>query len=114
MGACCCLPLELVSRRRCFLARARHFGGASLEHVCFSDFVDHWYRNMHLYARKWFPAGQAAALRWAIAAGMLLRIPLALVGLAHREAGRRGAARAYARVLGRALAGWNDRPSPRA
>ncbi len=88
-------------------ARARHFGGASLEHVAFPEFVDHWYRNMHLYARKWFPARQAAALRWAVAVGMLLRIPLGLAGLAHRDAGRRMAVRGYARVLGRALRGWS-------
>jgi GT2 family glycosyltransferase len=88
-------------------ARARHFGGASLEHVAFPEFVDHWYRNMHLYARKWFPARQAAALRWAVVVGMLLRIPLGLLGLAHRDAGRRMAVRGYARVLGRALRGWS-------
>ena len=88
-------------------ARARHFGGASLEHVRFPDFVDHWYRNMHLYARKWLPARQAAALRWAVALGMLLRIQLALLGIAHRDAGRANAVRGYARVLARALRGWS-------
>jgi len=88
-------------------ARARHFGGASLEHVCFGDFVVHWYGNMNLYARKWLPPRQAAALRWAVVAGMLLRIPLALLGVAHRDAGRRTAVRGYARVLARALRGWS-------
>jgi len=88
-------------------ARARHFGGASLEHVCFGDFVVHWYRNMGLYARKWLTPRQAAALRWAVVAGMLLRIPLALLGVAHRDAGRRTAVRGYARVLARALRGWS-------
>jgi hypothetical protein len=88
-------------------ARARHFGGASLEHVGFADFVEHWYRNMHLYARKWFAAPQVALLRCAVITGMLLRIPLALLGIAHRDAGRWNAVRGYARVLGRALRGWN-------
>jgi N-acetylglucosaminyl-diphospho-decaprenol L-rhamnosyltransferase len=90
-------------------ARARHVGGASLEHVRFADFVDHWYRNMHLYARKWFPAWQAALLRAAIVLGMLLRIPLGFLGLAHRDAGRRTAVRGYARVLGMALRNWSER-----
>ena len=88
-------------------ARARHFGGASLEHVGFADFVDHWYRNMHLYARKWFSAPQATLLRGAVILGMLLRMPLALLGIAHRDAGRANALRGYARVLGRALRGWS-------
>jgi len=88
-------------------ARARHFGGASLEHVRFAEFIDHWYRNMHLYARKWLTPPQAVALRLAVIAGMLLRIPLALLGIAHRDAGRRAALRGYARVLGRALRGWS-------
>jgi N-acetylglucosaminyl-diphospho-decaprenol L-rhamnosyltransferase len=88
-------------------ARARHFGGASLEHVCFADFVDHWYRNMHLYARKWFSAPQATLLRCAVILGMLLRMPLAILGIAHRDAGRANALRGYARVLGRALRGWS-------
>ena len=95
-------------------ARARHFGGASLEHVGFAEFVDHWYRNMHLYARKWLPSRQAALLRWAVVLGMLLRIPLAFLGIAHRDAGRANAVRGYARVLGRALRKWNAPVSPRA
>jgi N-acetylglucosaminyl-diphospho-decaprenol L-rhamnosyltransferase len=95
-------------------ARARHFGGASLEHVAFADFVDHWYRNMHLYARKWFTAPQATLLRCAVILGMLLRIPLAILGIAHRDAGRWNAVRGYARVLGRALRNWNEHASPRA
>lgn len=88
-------------------ARARHFGGASLEHVRFAEFIDHWYRNMHLYARKWLGLPQAAVLRLALIAGMLLRIPLAILGIAHRDVGRRAALRGYARVLGGALRGWS-------
>jgi GT2 family glycosyltransferase len=88
-------------------ARARHVGGASLEHVRFAEFVDHWYRNMHLYARKWFTAPQVALLRCAVIAGMLLRIPLAILGIAHRDAGRANAVRGYGRVLAKALRGWS-------
>ena len=103
-----CRRLALAGKRIVVVpaARARHFGGASLEHVCFSDFVDHWYRNMDLYARKWLPPRQEKALRWAVVAGMLMRIPLALVGAAHPDAGRWSAARAYARVLASALRRW--------
>ncbi len=88
-------------------ARARHFGGASLEHVRFAEFIDHWYRNMHLYARKWLTPPQTATLRLAVIAGMLLRFPLAILGVIHRDAGRRAALRGYARVLGGALRGWS-------
>jgi N-acetylglucosaminyl-diphospho-decaprenol L-rhamnosyltransferase len=88
-------------------ARARHFGGASLEHVLFAEFIDHWYRNMHLYARKWLTKPQTAALRVAVIAGMLLRFPLAILGIAHRDAGRRAALHGYARVLAGALRGWS-------
>jgi len=88
-------------------ARARHFGGASLEHVPFAEFIALWYRNMWLYARKWHTPGEAEVLRWAIVFGMLLRIPLALAGLANRHLGRLHAARAYAGVMRKAFARWS-------
>lgn len=89
-------------------ARARHFGGASLEHVPFAEFMTLWYRNMWLYGRKWLRPGQAEALRWAIIAGMLLRIPIALAGVAPRRGfGRWRAARAYAAVARRAFERWS-------
>ena len=69
---------------------------------------------MHLYARKWLTAPQATLLRCAVILGMLLRIPLAILGIAHRDAGRWNAVRGYARVLGRALRNWNEHASPRA
>jgi len=90
-------------------ARARHFGGASLEHMPFADFVDVWYRNMSRYARKWLTPGQAEAVRWTIIAGMLLRCLAASLGLVHLEVGRGVALRAYARVLERAFARWETR-----
>jgi GT2 family glycosyltransferase len=88
-------------------ARARHFGGASLEHVPFAEFIAVWYRNMWLYACKWLTPRQAEALRWAIMVGMLLRIPPALAGVAYRRLGRRTAARAYAGVMRKAFNRWS-------
>ncbi|HJT17361.1 MAG TPA: glycosyltransferase family 2 protein [Thermoanaerobaculia bacterium] len=89
-------------------AQARHFGGASLEHVPFDRFIDLWYRNMWRYARKWFSRSQQEALRWIVMLGMLLRLPAAAIGIAHREVGRWNAVRAYARVLGKAFKRWGD------
>ena len=81
-------------------------GGASLEFVTFAQFADFWYANMFRYARKWFSRTQVQALRWLIVLGMLLRLPAALVGLAHRESGRWTVFRGYAGVLWKALSGW--------
>jgi GT2 family glycosyltransferase len=89
-------------------AQAQHFGGASLEHVPFARFVDVWYGNMWRYAKKWFTPVQAEALRWFIMLGMILRIPAALIGIAHREVGRMGAFAAYMGVLKRAFERWDD------
>jgi N-acetylglucosaminyl-diphospho-decaprenol L-rhamnosyltransferase len=90
-------------------AQARHVGGASLEHVPFARFVDLWYANLWRYARKWFPAGEAEALRWIIMVGMILRFPAAIAGIAHPEAGRWNALMAYATVLKKAFKRWDDR-----
>jgi GT2 family glycosyltransferase len=89
-------------------ASARHFGGASLEHVPFARFVDLWYANMWRYARKWFSPAKAETLRWLIIVGMLLRLPVAFAGLAHAESGRRNAVQAYAGVLRKAFRRWDD------
>lgn len=88
-------------------ATARHFGGASLEHISFADFTDIWYRNMWLYARKWLPARDAEALRWVIIVGMMLRCVAAFAGVAHPEVGRWHALRAYANVLKKAFHRWD-------
>jgi N-acetylglucosaminyl-diphospho-decaprenol L-rhamnosyltransferase len=90
-------------------AAARHYGGASLEHISFGDFTDLWYRNMWRYARKWLPSGQAEALRWVIIVGMLLRCVAAIAGFAHPEIGRLGALRAYTAVLKKAFNRWGAR-----
>jgi len=88
-------------------SRARHFGGASLEHIPFAEFIALWYRNMWLYARKWHSAGQAETLRWAIITGMLIRIPFAFAGIADHHVGRLAAARAYAGVMRKAFKRWS-------
>lgn len=90
-------------------AGARHFGGASLAHMPFADFIDIWYRHMWLYARKWLPPAHAAVLRGGIAAGMLLRMAVTAAGAPPNGAGTRSnAMKAYARVLRSALRRWSD------
>ncbi|HEX7152702.1 MAG TPA: glycosyltransferase family 2 protein [Thermoanaerobaculia bacterium] len=87
-------------------ARVTHYGGASLEHISFARFNEVWYRNMWRYGKKWLSAGQAEALRWAIIAGMLLRVVAAALGLIHRDLGRRAAVHAYSNVLRKAFDRW--------
>ncbi len=89
-------------------ARARHFGGASLEHMSYALFIDLWYRNMWRYARKWFSPGRAEALRWAVVVGMLMRCVAAVVGFRNGSSTRWEALRTYARVLEKALKRWDD------
>jgi N-acetylglucosaminyl-diphospho-decaprenol L-rhamnosyltransferase len=89
-------------------AVARHFGGASLEHMTYGEFIDVMYRNMWRYARKWFSPGKAEGLRWAIIAGMLLRCAAALAGLKNGSPTRRAAIRAYATVMQKAVNRWGD------
>jgi GT2 family glycosyltransferase len=93
-------------------AQARHFGGASLEHITFGMFVDVWYRNMWRYTRKWMPASHAEALRWGIIAGMLLRCLAGMVGFRPRGVGRWDAFRAYRNVLRKAFERWSPSSSP--
>jgi GT2 family glycosyltransferase len=89
-------------------ARARHFVGASLEHLPFGAFIDVWYRNMWLYARKWMTGAEAEALRWVIIVGMMLRCVAATIGVAHPEVGRGQALRAYGAVLKKAFNRWDE------
>ncbi|HJW92056.1 MAG TPA: glycosyltransferase family 2 protein [Thermoanaerobaculia bacterium] len=88
-------------------ARARHFGGASLEHVGLQRFTDVWYRNMWRYAQKWFTPGEREALRWMIIAGMLLRCAASVAGFANGN-GRWPSVRAYANVAKKAFRRWDD------
>lgn len=87
-------------------ARAKHYGGASLEHLTFGEFVDIWYGNMWRYAQKWLTPGEREALRWLVITGMILRLGAAAVGVAHPEVGRKGAIAAYAGVLKKAFDRW--------
>jgi GT2 family glycosyltransferase len=89
-------------------AIARHHGGASLEHMTYGGFIDLWYRNMWLYARKWFSRGEAEALRWAIITGMLFRVFAAILGLKNGSKSRGEAMRAYAGVMRKALGRWES------
>jgi GT2 family glycosyltransferase len=93
-------------------AQARHFGGASLEHITFGWFIDVWYRNMWQYARKWMRPSQVEALRWAIIVGMLLRCVAGMVGLKPRGVRRWEAFRAYRNVLRKAFERWSSSSSP--
>jgi N-acetylglucosaminyl-diphospho-decaprenol L-rhamnosyltransferase len=93
-------------------AHARHFGGASLEHITFGTFVDVWYRNMWRYASKWMRPGQAEALRWGIIVGMLLRCAAGIIGFKPRGVRRWDAFRAYRNVLRKAFERWSPGSSP--
>lgn len=93
-------------------AKAKHFGGASLEHIPFATFADVWYRNMWFYARKWLRPAQAEALRWAIIAGMLLRCAAGLFGFKPRQVAKWEAFRAYAFVMRKAFERWSADSSP--
>jgi GT2 family glycosyltransferase len=92
-------------------AQARHFGGASLEHISFEKFVDVWYRNMWRYTRKWMRPWQAEALRWGIVIGMLLRCLAGILGFHPRGVARWDAFRAYRNVLRKAFERWNPSSS---
>jgi hypothetical protein len=96
------LPIWIVPA-----ARARHYGGSSLEHIPFSTFADIWYRNMWRYARKWLRPAQSEILRWVIIAGMLLRCAAGVAGLRPRGVARMEAFRAYAGVLRKAFDRWS-------
>jgi N-acetylglucosaminyl-diphospho-decaprenol L-rhamnosyltransferase len=89
-------------------AKVTHRGGSSREHLTFAEFTDLWYRNLFRYAEKWFTAGQAETLRWAIVAGMLLRCAATLAGAGDAAVPRFEAVRAYAGVFMRALRRWDS------
>jgi N-acetylglucosaminyl-diphospho-decaprenol L-rhamnosyltransferase len=89
-------------------ARARHYGGASLDHMPYGRFIDLWYRNMFRYAQKWFSRGQAEALRWAIIAGMMMRCCATFAGFRNGSKSRWEAFRAYKTVLKKAISRWDE------
>ena len=92
-------------------AVVRHFGGASLEHMPFGEFVEIWYGNMGRYARKWLRRGEAQALRWIIIGGMLMRCSAAAIGIKPHGVARAEAMRAYSNVLKKAFGRWDSSPS---
>ncbi|HEY5611452.1 MAG TPA: hypothetical protein VIL97_09610, partial [Thermoanaerobaculia bacterium] len=85
-----------------------HRGGASLEHVPFATFAAVWYRNLFTYVSKWFPAGEAEAVRWLVIGGMMLRAAAAAVGRPKLPTDRRTAFHAYVDVMKKAFARWDD------
>ena len=93
-------------------AGARHFGGASLEHMPFGRFTEVWYGNMWRYANKWLGPSQTETLRWVIIAGMLLRCVASVVGMRPKGVRRWEAFRAYRGVLKRAFDRWTPDSSP--
>lgn len=93
-------------------AVATHYGGASLEHVRYQDFLAVWYRNLYRYASKWMKIEEVEALRWTIIAGMLLRTAAATVGLRNPRMNG-GSARGYLAIARQAFNRWgNERPRP--
>lgn len=89
-------------------AVATHGGGASLDHLRFSGFVEVWYRNLYKYAQKWWPARDVEKLRWVILAGMLLRSAALAAGMAQNGESRWTAIAAHLRVFRKAFFRWDD------
>lgn len=89
-------------------ATAEHHGGSSLEHLSFDEFTTVWYRNLYLYASKWFRPREVERLRWLIIFGMLLRVAALSLGFSKKEAPRRVAIRAYTRVMRQAFERWSQ------
>ena len=92
-------------------AIARHFGGASLEHMPVGHFVEVWYANMWRYAKKWLRRGEAEALRWTIIGGMMMRCVAAAAGVRPKGMTRGQAVRAYVNVMRNAFDRWDSSPS---
>lgn len=88
-------------------ARAKHRGGASLEHVPFNEFLRVWYRNLFRYSGKWFSPAEVETLRWTIIAGMMLRAAASLAGLS-KHSGRKVPAGTYLAVARDAFHRWEE------
>lgn len=85
---------------------AVHAGGASLESMHRGAFAIVWYRNMYLYAKKWFTPRGAEAVRWAIIIGMTIRIVATAVGLGRFGDARREVMRGWTETLKGAWSRW--------
>ncbi|HUO84794.1 MAG TPA: hypothetical protein VM534_06730, partial [Thermoanaerobaculia bacterium] len=88
-----------------------HRGGTSLEHLSYGEFQEIWYRNLHLYARKWMTRGEVEAVRWMILVGSTLRILAIATGVASVPVGRKEGIRAHLQVLKKAFARWGESAS---
>jgi len=83
-----------------------HASGASLETMRRGAFAVAWYGNMSRYAAKWFTPSEAEALRWAILAGMVLRILATAIGLGRFD-DRREVMRGWINVFTGAWRRWD-------
>lgn len=90
-------------------ATATHRGGVARDHVGGPAFTVIWYRNLFRYALKWFTAAECERIRWAIVAGMLLRIVATVAGVGEKGVPKRAMIRAYGAVLRDALRRWDER-----
>ena len=85
---------------------AVHAGGASLESMHRGAFAIVWYRNMYLYAKKWFTPRGAESVRWAIIIGMTIRIVATAIGLGRFGDARREVMRGWTETLKGAWSRW--------
>ena len=85
-----------------------HKTGSSLQHLAYGEFIEIWYRNLFLYARKWFRESEVEVLRWAIIGGMAMRIAVTIVRGGNGTVRRNGGIRSYWSVMRKAFSRWND------
>jgi hypothetical protein len=88
-------------------AKAVHHGGSSLDAMLPGEFVAIWYRNLWMYAEKWFSADERELLRLCAIAGGAMRWTAVAAGLGPRD-GRRELLAAYAGVVRSAWARWQN------
>ncbi|HUX66494.1 MAG TPA: glycosyltransferase family 2 protein [Terriglobales bacterium] len=106
-----CRRCRRASWELCYLPQARviHLGGASVHLMQYNQTSLFRLRSLLRYARKHFSRNQAAAVRFAVAAVMLLRLPVALFLAGWPVARVRkywsGVAATYLRVLRESVAG---------
>lgn len=84
-----------------------HAGGASLETLHRGAFAIIWYENMYRYAAKWFSPRGVEALRWAIIAGMTIRIVATALGFGGFGRQRADVMRGWREVLKGAWSRWD-------
>lgn len=84
-----------------FLPQARftHAGGLSLSQLSWGQFLSSFYRNQRRYFDKHHGVAGELLVRFAVCAGMLLRVALLPFFVDRRAGNRRGAFRAYCGVV---------------